>query len=78
MGFINNAYAAYQNTGIKTASQGKLVVLLYEGAIKNLTNALECFDSDSKIEAKNIEKFGNYIMLMGLLKFLKLLQGEIV
>ena len=62
MGFINNAYAAYQNTGIKTASQGKLVVLLYEGAIKNLTNALECFDSDSKIEAKNIEKFGNYIM----------------
>ena len=62
MGFMNNAYTAYKNTGIKTASQGKLVVLLYEGAIKNLTNALECFDSDSKIEAKNIEKFGNYIM----------------
>ena len=62
MGFMNNAYTAYKNTGIKTASQGKLVVLLYEGAIKNLTNALECFDSDSKIEAKNIEKFGKDII----------------
>ena len=40
MAFANSAYAAYQNTGIKTASQGKLVVLLYEGAIKNLKNAL--------------------------------------
>lgn len=62
MAFMNNAYAAYQNTGIKTASQGKLVVLLYEGAVKNLTYALECFGAEGKIEAKNIEKFGNYLM----------------
>ncbi len=62
MGFMNNAYTAYQNTGIKTASQGKLVVLLYEGAVKNLTAASECFNADNKIEAKNIEKFGNYVM----------------
>lgn len=62
MAFANSAYAAYQNTGIKTASQGKLVVLLYEGAIKNLKNALECFNSAEKVEARNIEKFGNYLM----------------
>ncbi len=62
MGFMNNAYAAYQNTGIKTASQGRLIVLLYEGAVKNLTNAQMCFNSEGKIEAKNIEKFGNYVM----------------
>ena len=36
---INKGYAAYQNTNIKTASQGKLVVLLYEAAVKNLKNA---------------------------------------
>lgn len=62
MGFMNNAYAAYQNTGIKTASQGKLIVLLYEGAVKNLTAAGNCFGADGKIEAKDIEKFGSYIM----------------
>ncbi|WP_252714475.1 flagellar export chaperone FliS [Treponema pectinovorum] len=63
MGYFNtNPYAAYQNTGIKTASQGKLVVLLYEGAIKNLTSALECFKADGTIQAKNIEKFGSFIM----------------
>lgn len=62
MGFMNNAYAAYQNTGIKTASQGKLIVLLYEGAVKNLTAAENCFGEDGKIEAKDIEKFGSYIM----------------
>ena len=59
---MNNAYAAYQNTGIKTASQGKLIVLLYEGAVKNLTAAGNCFGADGKIEAKDIGKFGSYIM----------------
>ena len=62
MGFANNAYAAYQNTNIKTASQGKLIVLLYEGALKNLSAAQKCFTQDGKVEAKNIEKFGNLIM----------------
>lgn len=62
MGFMNNAYAAYQNTGIKTASQGKLIVLLYEGVVKNLTAAENYFGADGKIEAKDIEKFGSYIM----------------
>ena len=62
MGFTNNPYAAYQTTNIKTASQGKLIVLLYEGAIKNLSAAQKCFTAEGKVEPKNIEKFGNYIM----------------
>jgi flagellar protein FliS len=62
MGYMNNAYAAYQNTNIKTASQGKLIVLLYEGAVKNLSAAQSCFTAEGKVEAKNIEKFGNYVM----------------
>ena len=56
MGF-SQAYNAYQNTNIKTASQGKLVVLLYEGAIKQLTLALQAFNSDGKIDAPKIEKY---------------------
>lgn len=62
MSYMPNAFAAYQNTGIKTASQGKLIVLLYEGAVKNLKGAISCFKDDGKIEAKNIEKFGNFVM----------------
>jgi flagellar secretion chaperone FliS len=60
MGF-NNAYSAYQSTNVKTASQGKLVVLLYEGAVKALTSAKECFGADGKIAASKIEKYGNFI-----------------
>ncbi len=61
MGFTN-AYAAYQNTGVKTASQGKLVVLLYEGAVKALKAAESCFDSSGKISASQIEKYGQHIL----------------
>lgn len=58
MAFTNNAYSAYQKTNINTASQGRLVVLLYEGAIKNLNAALSYFENDNSIKATNIEKFG--------------------
>ncbi len=59
---FGNPYAAYQTANVKTASQGKLVVLLYEGAIKNLTGAIGCFESDGKVLPPNIEKFGNFIV----------------
>lgn len=58
MAFTNNAYSAYQKTNINTASQGRLVVLLYEGAIKHLSAALSYFEADNKIKPINIEKFG--------------------
>ena len=58
---INKAYAAYQNTNIKTASQGKLVVLLYEAAVKNLKNAESLIDEENKIKPSNMEKFGKFL-----------------
>jgi len=59
---FGNPYTAYQTTNVKTASQGKLVVLLYQGAVKNLTGAINCFEPDGKILPPNIEKFGNFIV----------------
>ena len=56
-----NAYAAYQNTNVNTASQGRLVVLLYEGAVKHLKAALNLFDENDKIKAANIEQFGIHL-----------------
>lgn len=55
------AYNAYQQVGVKTASPGKLIVMLYEGAVSHLEKALALIDDEGKIEAKNIENFGNHI-----------------
>ena len=60
MGY-QNAYTAYQRTNVSTASQGRLVVLLYEGAVKHLTAAINLIESDSKIKPNNIEQFGIHI-----------------
>ena len=57
MGY-SNAYSAYQKTNINTASQGRLVVLLYEGIIKQLTTAGTQIENDGKIRPENIEKYG--------------------
>lgn len=57
MGF-QNAYTAYQKTNVNTASQGRLVVLLYEGAVKQLSTALNLFDDANKIRPNDIEKYG--------------------
>jgi len=38
---INNAYKQYKETEVNTANQGKLIVMLYDGAIKFLNKALE-------------------------------------
>lgn len=56
-----NGYNTYREVGVKTASQGKLVVMLYEAACKNLEDALTLVDDDNKIKANNIESFGNHI-----------------
>lgn len=57
----NQAYSAYQKTNITTASQGKLVVLLYEAAVKNLNSALALIDSENKIKPGDIEAFTKFI-----------------
>lgn len=61
MGY-NQAYNAYRDTNVKTASQGRLVVLLYEGAVKQLTMANSLFDEAGKVPVKNIESFGKAIL----------------
>ena len=60
MGY-QNAYAAYQKTNVNTASQGRLVVLLYEGAVKHLKAALNLFDANDKLKAGDIEQFGIHL-----------------
>ena len=58
MGY-NQAYNAYKNTNIRTASQGHLVVLLYEEAVRQLVAASNFCVKGEKIKAPNIEKFNN-------------------
>jgi len=59
---FGNPYAAYQKTAVTTASQGKLVVMLYQGAERELTAAINSFGDDSKLPASAIEAFGKHIM----------------
>ena len=61
MAYNMQGYNAYRDTGIKTASQGKLVVMLYEAAVKNLDDAIEKVGKDGKVEARNIEAYNSYI-----------------
>lgn len=57
-----NAYAAYRETGVKTASQGKLIIMLYEEACRQLKNAEELFQDGDKIPPKNVEKLNKCIV----------------
>jgi len=50
-----NGVGAYQETAVSTQSKGRLIVLLYEGAVKFLQQAVR------EIEAKNYEAKGQYI-----------------
>ena len=54
-------YVTYREIGVKTASQGKLVVMLYEGAISNLDKAIALVKDGGKIAAGDIENYGNYL-----------------
>ncbi|HAH60890.1 MAG TPA: flagellar export chaperone FliS [Treponema sp.] len=58
MGY-NQAYNAYKNTNIRTASQGHLVVLLYEEAVRRLAEASGLFGQDGTVRAPDIEKFNS-------------------
>ncbi|MBO4387239.1 MAG: flagellar export chaperone FliS [Treponema sp.] len=56
-----NGYNTYREIGVKTASQGKLVVMLYEGAVSNLHEAITLVGEENRIEPKNIENFGKHL-----------------
>lgn len=47
--------AAYQNTAVTTQSKGRLIVLLYDGAIKFLKLAIK------ELQARDYEAKGRYI-----------------
>ena len=51
----NTQYDKYKETQVKTANQGKLIVMLYDGAIKFLNQAKEA------IETKEVEDSHNKI-----------------
>ncbi|MBN2737925.1 MAG: flagellar export chaperone FliS [Spirochaetales bacterium] len=44
----NNRLKAYRETQIKTATPGKLIIMLYDGAIKNVRNAISLIEEKSK------------------------------
>ncbi len=46
---------AYREIGVKTASQGKLIIMLYDEAVKQLGMAVSWFDSDLKKDPRRIE-----------------------
>ena len=52
---MKNGLAAYQDTAITTQSKGRLIVMLYDGAIKFMKLAIK------EIEADNPEAKGQYI-----------------
>ncbi len=55
------AYNTYKEVSIKTASKGKLVVMLYDGAVSNLDRAISLIGPDNKIQACNIEQYGKHL-----------------
>lgn len=50
-----NAYNAYKNNQVMAASKSKLVIMLYDGAIKNLKLA------EIALQEKQIEKVNTYL-----------------
>jgi len=60
----SNAVSTYKETRVKTASQGQLIVMLYEEAIKNLDRGLDLLslNVDGKLITANIEKISNSIL----------------
>ena len=50
-----NGVSAYQETSVTTESKGRLIVMLYDGAIKFMRMAIR------ELEAKNYEAKGRYI-----------------
>ncbi len=50
-------YSEYHNNSISTSSQGRLVMMMYEGAIRFVTMAMTCMDQkDVSGQGSNIQK----------------------
>ena len=60
----SNALSTYKETRIKTASQGQLLLMLYDEAIKQLDRSLELLElnNSGKKDPGRIEHIGKSIM----------------
>ena len=56
-----NAYSVYRETGVRTASQGKLIVMLYDEAVRQLNYSLSYISENNKVETPYIEQFSKHI-----------------
>jgi flagellar protein FliS len=63
MGYTN-ALSAYRETRIRTASQGQLIIMLYDEAVKQLEKSLELFslNKSGKQDPSRIEIIGKAII----------------
>jgi flagellar protein FliS len=59
-----NALSAYRETRIKTASQGQLIIMLYDGAIKQLDHGMELLTLNAvgKKDPSRIEGIGKAVV----------------
>ncbi|MCL2318725.1 MAG: flagellar export chaperone FliS [Treponema sp.] len=59
-----NAISSYKETRIKTASQGQLIIMLYDEAVKHLDRGLELLslNTGEKKNPGNIEKISKSIL----------------
>jgi len=59
-----NAISTYKETRVKTASQGQLIIMLYDEAVKHLDRGLELFNLNTKGKKNpgNIEKISKAIL----------------
>lgn len=53
-----NSVNAYRQTRVKTASQGQLIVMLYQEAVKQLTTAIDLL----KTESSELDRVNNAIL----------------
>lgn len=56
MAQANNPYGAYERTNVTTADQRKLILMLYDGCIRNLRKG------SAKIEAREMEAAHHYLV----------------
>ena len=59
-----NAISTYKETRVKTASQGQLIIMLYDEAVKHLDRSLDLLDINTKGKKNpaNIEKISKSIL----------------
>lgn len=74
---MNSGYQTYKNINIDTASQGKLILIAYDVAIKHCKMAVEAFGDRARIEERTKHLFKAQDAITELMSSLRLDVGEI-